>query len=146
MTKKFLCFDFDGTLVNSTLIKTIDTNQISTALNISQESLQKVSSKYNLGIISGGSQSEVFSIVEKTYLNLFFDKKYIITKECTSKDKISGEPFILAKKQISNDYIFIGDSRSDEIGCIKANVTCYLMQNNSKVDLEKLIKLLTDQI
>ncbi|HVZ11726.1 MAG TPA: HAD family hydrolase [Patescibacteria group bacterium] len=104
MKKGTILFDFAGTLVEMRPAK----------LSMKRSLLKRLSKKYNLGIITGGSRTEVENIIGKLKIRRFFSDKSIITKQ----DSLYSKPEPKLIRRLENSFstkrtLYIGDRLID---------------------------------
>ena len=120
----WIIFDFAGTLVLMRPPK----------LLANKPALYKLSSKYQLGIITGASRSETQNILRKLKLVSLF--KMVITADDSAYRKPNPKLFFITPK------IYIGDAKKDELMAKYANIRFIRVNRNDNIN--QIIKSLLE--
>jgi len=120
----WIIFDFAGTLVLMRPPK----------LLASKTALYKLSSKYQLGIITGARRSETKNIIRKLKLVSLF--KLIITADDSVYRKPNPKLFFIAPK------VYIGDTKKDELMAKLAKISFIKVNKNNNINqiIKSLLK------
>ncbi|MBL7036312.1 HAD family hydrolase [Candidatus Microgenomates bacterium] len=108
MLKKYIIFDFAGTIVKMRPAK----------LLVKKELLLKISTKYNLGIITGAKKTETMNILSKLGINKLFST--IITSEDSILKKPNPKLF-----PILPIIAYVGDTKKDFYFAKNAGITFF---------------------
>lgn len=111
-----------------------------------KETLEKLSGKFSMGIVTSSKKTHFEIIMKSTKLASYFD--FFITREDVKNEKPNPEPYILALKKVKlrpEECIVIEDSERGVLAAKKAGIPCYAIPNeltkyNDFSEADKVLK------
>lgn len=108
--KGTIIFDLEGTLVD------VGGESLSEVF-IEERELKQLETEYELGIVTGATRVQLEYVLQKTFLNKYFNTQNTISKNECFEAKATGKPFqILLDRGYSRPAVIIGDSEGDKLG------------------------------
>ncbi len=115
--KDLIIFDLEGTLVDVA-------GKLCKQVFISEDLLRNISSKYEIGIVTGATREELQYVLSTTFLGLYFQEKNTITATEVFEEKKTGKSFQkLIQKIKPRRSVILGDSEGDRLGSQVLNIS-----------------------